>query len=153
MAANIDYDTDKRVIFVTTAPVSGVVTLDVQVDIFSDMKEDWKDLAAVKGFKFPLSEPVGGNLITPPDKKISPYYFLKYGWTMRPYEGDHTLYLENGYLLVQGGGDPWIVTIGGFTVNIRDSIPADSFAIGSGAAAPTADENAIAVWEKNLPIP
>lgn len=126
MAVHLNYDTDKRVIYVITAPTNGVVTLNAKVDIYSDMKEDWKTSAALNKLLFPLFLPVGGNLINP-TKKISPYYFLKYGWRMRPYEADHTLYIEDGYLLVDGGGDPWIKTIGGYTVNVRDSVPADSF--------------------------
>ena len=133
MAVHIDYDTDARVIYVTTAPTAEQLTLDVQVDIFSDMKEDWQSDAALNKLKFPLSGPVGGNTIVPGSKLISPYYFLKYNWTMRPYEADHTLYLENGYLLVEGGGDPWKKTLGGYTVNVRDSIPADSYALDVGS--------------------
>jgi hypothetical protein len=147
MAAHIDYDTDLRVIYVTTAPTGGVLTLDVQVDIFSDMKEDWKTDANLNKLKFPLSEPVGGNVIVPGSKNISPYYFLKYNWLMRPYDEDHTLYLENGYLLVDGGGDPWLKSLGGYTVNVRDSIPADAYAIG-GAATP--ENIADAVWDEIL---
>jgi len=128
MAAHVAYDTDKRIIYVTTAPTDGVVTLDAQIDIYSDIKEDWRTDVDLAKHKFPLFQPVGGNPITQ-SKSISPYYFLKFGWVMRPYEADHTLYIENGYLLIDGGGDPWIPTIGGYTVNVRDSIPADSFAL------------------------
>lgn len=130
MAAKIDYDTDKRIIYVTDAPIAGVLTLNVVADIYSDSKEDWKISSALNKFKFPFSEPVGGNTIIPATKYISPYYFLKYGWKMRPYEEDHTLYLTDAYLLIDGGGDPWMTTLGGYTVNIRDSIPADSFILG-----------------------
>lgn len=144
MAANLNYDTDNRIIYVTTAPTGGELTLDVKQNIYSDMKKDWGETPALNKFKFPLAEPVGGNLTKPPDT-ISPFYFTKYGWTMRPYEGDHTLYLENGYLLVDGGGDPWNTTIGAYTVNVRDTVPADAFAVaGSGAATPAAI--AAAVW-------
>lgn len=149
MAAHLNYDTDKRIVYVTTAPTNGVLTLDVKVDIYSDMKEDWKNVAALNKLKFPLSDPVGGNLTKPPDT-ISPFYFFKYGWRMRPYEEDHTLYLENGYLLVDGGGDPWVATLGAYTVNIRDTVPADAFAIAGGGSGPTAQEIAIAVWDRIL---
>jgi len=130
VAVHLDYDTDKRIIYVTTAPTAGELILDVRKDIYSDMKEDWRTDATLNKMKFPLFQPVGGNQITG-TKKISSYYFLKYEWRCRPYEEDHTLYLENGYLLVEGGGNPWIKTMGGYTVNIRDSIPADAFDTGS----------------------
>ena len=137
MAAHIDYDTDKRIIFVTTAPINETLALNGKIDIYSDMKEDWRTNPTLNRLKFPLSEPVGGNTIDPnTGKKISPFYFLKFGWKMRPYEADHTLYIQDSYLLVNGGGDPWIRTLGGYTVNVRDSIPANSFtdtiSVGSG---------------------
>lgn len=133
MAAHIDYDTDKRIIYVTTAPTGGVLTLNAQVDIYSDAKEDWKTNSSLHKLKFPFQEPVGGNAIIPSVKSISPYYFLKYGWRMRPYEADHTLYLTDAYLLIDGGGDPWIKTLGAYTVNVRDSIPADAFTLDVGS--------------------
>jgi hypothetical protein len=144
MATHLDYDTDERIIYVTTAPTGGTLTLDVKQNIYSDMKKDWKEIAALNKFKFPLSFPVGGNVIVPGEKYISPYYFLQYDWTMRPYEGDHTLYLENAYLLLDGGGDPWNNTLGGYTVNVRDSIPADAFTIVEAGGDP--DTIAAAVW-------
>lgn len=152
MAVHIAYDTDKRIIYVTTAPTNGQLTLDVKIDIYSDMKEDWRSNSALNKLKFPLAGPVGGNITKPPTK-ISPYYFLKYNWVMRPYEEDHTLYLENGYLLVDGGGDPWIRTIGGYAVNIRDTVPTDSFSIPSEGGITEQDKIDIidGVWEKDLP--
>ena len=126
MAAHLDYDKDKRIIYLTTAPTGGTFVLNVQVDVYSDMKEDWRTNAALNKLKFPLSEPVGGNTIIPGSKYLAPYYFLKYGWTMRPYEADHTLYVTDGYLLLDGGGDPWRKTLGGYTVNVRDVVPSDA---------------------------
>ena len=148
MSAHLGYDTDKRIIYVTTTPTVGELTLNVKVDIYSDMKEDWQSDSDLGKLKFPLSEPVGGNVTKPPTT-ISPYYFLKYGWIMRPYEADHTLYLENGYLLVDGGGNPWIKTLGGYTVNIRDTVPADAYSVpGEGGSITEQDKLDIAekVW-------
>ena len=59
MAAHLDYDTDKRIIYGTTAPVDGEVLLDVQIDLYSDMKEDWLSNSVLNKLKFPL-RPVGG---------------------------------------------------------------------------------------------
>lgn len=158
MSAYLGYDTDKRVIYVTKVPVDGTSVLNVQVDIYSDMKEEWRTDPLLNKLKFPLSYPVGGN-VTSPGKNISPYYFLKYGWRMRPYEADHALYLENAYLLVDGGGDPWIHTLGSHMVNIRDVVPADSVTttVVSGSGVTEQDKEDIAIlsadktWEKTLP--
>lgn len=131
MSIYLGYEIDAKIIYVTLAPVDGKVTLNAQVDIYSDMKEDWLTNPTLNKLKFPLL-PVGGNITDPPDK-ISPFYFLKDGWRMRPYEADHTIYITEGYLLVDGGGDPWLKTIGGYTVNVRDKVPADAFSVITGS--------------------
>ena len=154
MAAHLGYDKDKRIIYVTTAPTGGSFILNVQVDVYSDMKEDWRTNAILGKLKFPLSGPVGGNVIIPGSKSISPYYFLKHGWTMRPYEADHTLYVTDGYLLLDGGGDPWRKTLGGYTVNVRDTVPSDATVntviSGSGVTEQDKDDiaakSAVSVW-------
>lgn len=124
MATHIDYDLEARIIYVTTAPVAGRVTLNVQKDVFSAAKLDWKNLADSNQLIMPF-KPNGGFIITP-GKTLTPYYQLRTPWTMRPYEADHTLYLEKGVLIDEAGGDPWIPTLGTYTVNVRDAIPSDA---------------------------
>jgi len=151
MAHVADYDFDNKVIYISIAPVGGVITVDVQVDLYSHIKKDWLDVPAYHKFKFPFA-PVGGNLTKPPTK-ISPYYFLLNGWKMRPYEANHTLYLTNGYLLVDGGGDPWLPTLGTYTVNIRDTVPADAYATSQAISAGDLTNISDAVWEKDVGTP
>jgi hypothetical protein len=143
MATHVDYDTDKRIIYVTTAPTDGVLTLDVQVDIYSDIKEDWKTNSTLNKLDFPL-RPTGGDTIVGTKIK-SPFYFIKNPWRFRPYEANHTLYLGNAYLVVDGGGEPWLTTLGAYTVNIRDSVPADAFTLASDT-----QDVADAVWDEAL---
>ena len=140
MAANIDYDTAGRIIYVTTAPTGGTLTLNVDQEIYSAAKVDWQG-AALNKFRFPFAYPAGGFTITP-GKKLSPYIFIRYGWRMRPYEADHTLYLTNGVLIEPSGADPWIQTIGGYTVNVRDVIPSDARTLETGVSGLTAAESA-----------
>jgi len=141
MATHIDYDTINRIMYVTTAPVGGTLTLDVAKDIYSAAKYDWKVNSTLNKFKFPFYQPVGGNTIIPNVRYLGKYVFLKFGWLMRPYEADHTLYLINAYLLVDGGGDPWLKTQGGYTVNVRDTVPADAFALETGTSGLTQQES------------
>jgi hypothetical protein len=141
MATHLDYDTDKRIIYVTTAPTGGTLTLDVRGDIYNDVKDDWRTVAALKQHYFPFFQPVGGDTIIPGSKYLGNYLFLKYGWRMRPYEESHTLYLTNGFLLVDGGGDPWLETLGGYTVNIRDAVPSDAFTLETGVSGLTSAES------------
>lgn len=55
---------------------------------------------------------IGGGI------KVDGTYFLINNWKIRPYEGHHVLTL-NGNLYVDGGGNPFVKTIGDFNVLIN----------------------------------
>jgi hypothetical protein len=141
MAAHLDYDVNNRVMYVTSAPMAGALALDVRRDIYSAVKKDWLNNGALNKFKFPFRTS-GGDTVIPGQQYIGNYVFLQYGWQMRPYEADHALYLVNGYLLVDGGGEPWLPTVGEYTVNIRDTVPADAIVLETGVSGLTESESA-----------
>ena len=99
----------------------GTVELNV-----TDMYSRWKDWTAqsdnskwLNAFEVIGGDPtIGGN-------RISPYYFLTNGWRVRPQEANHTLQV-GGILLVQGGGDPYLSTIGTFNVRITAIVPLEA---------------------------
>jgi hypothetical protein len=65
-------------------------------------------------------------------------------------ESDHDLDFS-GNLFVDGGGNPFVRTLGAFQVNVRSTVPVQAQGIStSGVPAPTASENAAAVWSKVL---
>jgi hypothetical protein len=140
MAAHLGYDTDKRIMYVTSAPSAGALALDVRRDIYSAVKLDWLQNATLNKFKFPFRTS-GGDTVIPGQQYIGNYVFLRYGWQMRPYEQDHALYLVNGYLLVDGGGEPWLPTVGDYTVNVRDTVPADAIVLETGVSGLTTQES------------
>lgn len=113
MAQKVAYDTDKRIIYVTTAPVNGVVELDVQIDLYSDMKEDWRTDPALGKFIMPISS-VGGNPL-PGSKTLGDTYFLEVPWKIRPYEANHKLAI-NGNLFARDGTSVMVPTIGAYQV-------------------------------------
>lgn len=148
---------------------AGAVEYDVQ-GIYSL----WKDeilLTSNAQYDFAFSI-VGGN--TTSGANSIPYYtFLVNGWKVRPDEADHTLDVTNGILLVSGGGDPFVDTLGAYTVRINYQQPVQAITVSSGsgvtssdvtdianavqtelnddfAAIPTAAENADAVWDEEL---
>ena len=83
---------------------------------------------------------LGGGL------SIPPYFFLQGAWRIRPMELNHTLTLT-GNLFVDGGGDPVVPALGAFNVLVKSVVPVQAQGIStSGATAPTAAENAQAVW-------
>ena len=82
---------------------------------------------------------LGGGL------SIPPYFFLQAGWRVRPMEADHDLSVE-GNLFVEGGGNPFVRTLGPYQVNVRSTVPVQAQGIStSGSTGPSASEIAEAV--------
>ncbi len=81
---------------------------------------------------------------------IPPYFFLQGAWRVRPMEVDHDLTIT-GNLFVEGGGTPVVRTLGPYQVNVNYTVPVQAQGIStSGGSAPTAIENAAAVWARLL---
>lgn len=97
---------------------------------------------------------VGGDTIDSiAGTKIPIYAFLINGWKIKPQEADHTLQVNDGILLVDGGGDPFINTIGDFVirVNYQQPVQAISFDSGGTSVSYTLEQIADAVWAKVIP--
>lgn len=63
--------------------------------------------------------------------KIPIYSFLINGWKIKPQEANHTLVVNDGILLVNGGGDPFVNTNGNFMVRINYQQPVQAIAFSS----------------------
>lgn len=125
---------------------AGVTTFDVRVDLYSDAKEHWIADDAANKFTFPFINPATGRTTVQGGPEIDAvagtviptYVFLENGWRVRPDEADHVLFVTGGVLLVQGGGDPYVDTLGDFTVRVRDQQPVQAIGVSQGAViAPT----------------
>jgi len=82
---------------------------------------------------------LGGGL------SIPPYFFLQAGWRVRPMEADHDLSVE-GNLFVEGGGNPFVRTLGAYQVNVRSTVPVQAQGIStSGSTGPSASDIAAEV--------
>jgi len=80
----------------------------------------------------PAFEQVGGNDIDASQgTKIPIYAFLVNGWKLRPQEANHTLTVNDGILLVNGGGDPFLNTNGAYTVRINYQQPVQAISFSS----------------------
>lgn len=78
----------------------------------------------------PAFDQVGGNDIdVTVGTKIPIYGFLLNGWRIRPYEGNHTLIVNDGILAVAGGGDPFVNTIGNYVVRINYQQPIQAITV------------------------
>jgi hypothetical protein len=150
---------------------SGTVSMSVR-DVYSRWKQ-WMQTSDNCKY-LPAFSTTGGDDIDPSaGTSIPAYMFLTNGWRIRPQEANHTLNVNDGVLVVAGGGDPFVNTLGGYVVRINYSQPVQAITVstggGSGGATaadiwaygtrtlttaiptpPTASENATAVWAKAL---
>ncbi|MFQ6062619.1 MAG: hypothetical protein ACE5J9_05530 [Methanosarcinales archaeon] len=117
MGAKVTFDGDNRLIIVN----SGVTSLDVEVDLYSDGKEDWKTDPDLKKLRFPFrvigGDPLGAGL------NAGAYFFLQNqagaDWRIRPQEADHELVIT-GNLYAEDASLPiFVPTLGDYTVTIR----------------------------------
>jgi hypothetical protein len=99
------------------------------------------------GKYLPAMRLLGGDNIDAVASTTVPFYvYLQSGWRIKPQEANHTLTVSGGILLVEEGGDPFVDTVGGFTVRVLYQQPLEAINIGMNAAAiPTATEIASAV--------
>ena len=107
--AKVTFDGDRSLIIVNP----GELFLDVREDIFSEWKR-W--VLTGDNSKYELAfDVVGGNPL--PEDQLGLTYFLKNGWKIRPFEGDHRLTIK-GNLYCDDGTDPIVDTIGDFKVTV-----------------------------------
>jgi hypothetical protein len=127
--------------------ISASTTLSVR-DLWS-RAVDWWLTGDNSKYAFPLEQVGGNDIDLGAGTKIPIYAFLRSGWRIKPQESSHTLNVTDGVLLVDGGGDPFVNTLGSFVVriNYQQPVQAISFSTGGGGTAPTAEQNAAAVWQ------
>lgn len=108
---------------------SGTTVIDV-VDLYSR----WKDWVQAGNAQYPEAfKTTGGDPIdATAGTAIPAYAFLANGWRIRPQEANHTLNVVGGVLLVDGGGEPFVSTLGVFQVGIRYSQPVQAVTVSTG---------------------
>ena len=123
--------------------ILSATTLDLQV-----LWLGWKDwlLAGHAGYARAF-DTVGGEPIDQAAGTMVPLYlFVLNGWKIRPMESDHTLYVTNGTLVVSGGGDPFVSTLGDYTVRVVYQQPVQAIGYSTrGTSGPSAESIAAAV--------
>ncbi len=118
----------------------------------ADLWSRWKDWARLGNAGFaPAFDTVGGEDIdSAQGTRVPLYLFVKNGWRLRPQEANHTLTVAGGTLLVDGGGDPFVDTLGSYRVRVRYSQPAQAigYSTTGGSAGPSAEDVAAAVAQR-----
>lgn len=100
---------------------------------------DWINTADNSKY-LPAFATVGGDDIDATAGTAIPIYaFLLNGWKIKPQESNHTLVVNDGILLVSGGGDPFINPTGNFVVRVNYQQPVQAITVstsgGGGASA------------------
>lgn len=115
MAVKITYDTTSTPKLIRIN--DGITEIDVQVDLYSDSKEDWIADSELVKFDFPIGT-VGGESLSA-TQSITPKFFLASGWRIKPFEGDHELTIT-GDLFSNSSPPTSLVTStsGNFTVSV-----------------------------------
>ena len=139
------FDGINKIITITNGTTSISAT-----ELYSEWKE-WllinDNLKFLPAFRTVGGDPIGSGLY------VSSYYFLMNGWRIRPYEGNHTLNVS-GNLYVDGGGSPFIPTLGNYNVSVILSLSSDSKTtiVSTGSAVTEQDKLDIVamVWDKLL---
>jgi len=147
MGAKVTADPVNKIIQVDLAPVlSGgemVVDLDVQADLYSDLKEDWIADLNLSKYLFPMTA-VGGNPL-PGSKALGSTFFLDPTWKIRPYEGNHT-FRVSGNLFSDDGTSPFTGTVGAYQVLLTQSVSSLVSTVITSTATVSAQDIANAVW-------
>ena len=121
MAVKVTVNTANKVIKVKTS----ITDIDVQVDLYSDLKEDWLSDANLRKLQFPFIV-VGGNAIG--GGQVAPtYYFLRYPWVVETSgDGVNHSFALNLYALAENGVDtryPFVLAYGDGVTNNTSNIP------------------------------
>lgn len=99
---------------------SRIISVDFGVDEFTtgEVYSRWKEWAMTDSQWLPAFRSVGGDP-TVGGATVPSYLFLLNGWRIRPYDDDHHLTVSFN-LYVQGGGSPFLPTVGDHTVTISN---------------------------------
>lgn len=122
MGQKVTFDEITKTINITQAPDGdGETLIDVKQDLYSDGKEDWVANENLRKFEFPIYA-VGGNPL-PGAKALGSTFFIAADWKIRPYDADHRMTID-GNLYATDGSDPFLDTIGAYTVRIMQEVSA-----------------------------
>lgn len=109
----------------------------------------WKDqILLSNNFIYDFAFGIIGNVTYNSPKRIPAFTELLNNWKIRPDEADHTLIVENGILYATGGADPFVDTLGAYTVRIIYSQPVEVLSFNSGSGVTPIDKTEIieGVW-------
>lgn len=102
---------------------AGITTLDATIDLYSDLKEDWRtNVGGELAFEFPFDTTGGDSL--PGGLKVGAYYLFRndLGWRIRPDETDHELIITGNLYPITDASPMFAATVGAYTVSIQQNL-------------------------------
>jgi len=140
MGAKLYADTSSKTLVVTLAPDgNGVVTINAQVDVWSDLIEDWEADVDLRKFTFPMIA-IGGVTISA--GKLGTTYVLLDPWQIAPYEADHELVIDGNLFTESALTKLVLPTVGGYTVVGTRNLSTLVEVVETGTSGLTAEESA-----------
>ena len=138
---NIVFDGENKLIKIMDETHEPVLTIDIQLDIYSAWKE-WMQIGDNAKF-LPALRTIGGDPTTGV-KTVSPYFFLLNGWKFKPCsECHHTINLV-GNLFEEYDGNIFVPSDGYFTVLVNMSTTSDAISVLGGSGVTAQDKQDIA---------
>lgn len=143
--AGVTFDGVNRLMILDTAKTS----LDIKKDIYSGWKSWCQDSDNIKYAQ--ALEVVGGDSIVD-DSTITPYFYLKNGWMIRPYEGNHVLTVTGIILVEDSAHEPFTITLGSYNVSIRSIVPlkTETVNVATGSGLSTEQDNILREIQSNV---
>ena len=119
MGVKLTANTTTKTLDITLAPTLGNIDINVQIDVWSDLIEDWENTLALRRFTFPLVA-IGGQTIS--SGKLGTTYVLLTPWQIAPYEADHDFNIDGNLFTESALTKLVLPTIGAFTVTVNRNL-------------------------------
>jgi len=116
MANKVTVDLNNKLIIIS----EGITNLDTEVDLYSDLKEDWiANANGELGFEFPFESDGGRTL--PYGLESGAYFYFKngIGWRIRPFAADHELFIKGNLYPTDEAYPMFIPATDGHTVVVN----------------------------------
>ena len=138
MGAKLYADTTTKTLVVTLAPDGDdKIEVNVQIDIWSDLIEDWESTLALRKFTFPVTA-IGGDTISL--GKLGTTYVLADPWQIAPYEADHEFVIDGNLATELEATTLVLPTVGAYTVSAKQKVSTLVEFVDCGAAAPPGEK-------------
>lgn len=140
MGAKLYADTATKTLVITQAPdVNGFVSLNAQIEVWSDLIIDWETDLDLRKFTFPVVA-IGGQTIS--SGKLGTTYVLTSPWQIAPYEADHDFDIDGNLFTESALTKLVLPTVGEFTVTVNRNLSTLVEVVESGVSGLTPAESA-----------